>query len=181
MIEQTRTRMTAAEFFDLPEANTSTELLEGELIVRPSPAMLHQRTSRQLVAFLLNAIPNGEVFYAPMDVYFDEENVPQPAIVCVAEGSKCVIAEKRLEGVPDLVIEIFSPGTTRQDKITKFKLYEQHGVREYWMADPIEQYVEVYRLENERFVLQGVYGPSDSFETAVLGRKMVDLKAVFNS
>lgn len=81
MIEQTRTRMTAAEFFDLPEANTSTELLEGELIVRPSPAMLHQRTSRQLVAFLLNAIPNGEVFYAPMDVYFDEENVPQPDIV----------------------------------------------------------------------------------------------------
>ena len=180
MIDQTRTRMTAAEFFERPETNQFEELLEGELIVSPAPTPNHQRLVGNLYFLLRQIVPNGEVLIGPVDVYLDADNVAQPDILWVAEGSRCVITEKRLEGPPDLMIEIFSPGTTRQDRITKFNLYERHGVREYWMADPAEQYVEVYRLEGERFVRQGAYGPEDQFESAVLGGKPVDLTAVFS-
>lgn len=181
MAEAIRTRMTAAEFDQLPETNTPTELIEGELIVSPSPMPKHQRVSRCTVGVLEDLIPNGEIFYAPMDVYFDDENIPQPDIIWVAEGSRCKITDKRLEGAPDLIVEIFSPGTVSRDKIGKFELYERYGLREYWMIDPNEAYIEVYRHEDGRFIRQGTYAPGSTFESAVLGGKSVTVAALFGA
>lgn len=172
-------RMTAAEFFELPESNLPVELIEGEVIMSPAPIPKHQRVSRRSVILLDSLIPDGEIFDAPIDVYFDDDNVVQPDIVWVSANSRCVVTEKRLEGPPDLIVEIFSPGTERRDKKAKFDLYQKYGVREYWMMDPEEEYIEVYRHENGFFVRQGVYGPDESFESAVLGGKTVELKAVF--
>lgn len=179
MAAQVETRMTAAEFFELPESKQPIELLEGELIMSPTPVPNHQRVVFWTAKVVEQLAPNGEVFIAPLDVYLDEDNVPQPDVMWVAEGSQCVIGEKRLEGPPDLVVEVFSPGTVRKDKRQKFKLYEKHGAREYWMMDPQEQYIEVQRLEDRRFVLQGVFEPGDTFESAVLGDKSVEVKALF--
>jgi Uma2 family endonuclease len=173
-------RMTAAEFFELPESNLPVELIKGEVIMSPAPVPKHQRVSRKSLLVLENLIPNGELFYSPIDVYLDEDNVPQPDIVWVAADSRCVISEKRLEGPPDLIVEIFSPGTERRDKKAKFDLYQKFGVREYWMIDPEEEYVEVYRHENGVFVRQGVYGPDETFESAVLG-KSVELQTIFGT
>ena len=172
-------RMTAEQFFQLVESNQPTELIEGEVIVSPSPIVMHQRISRQLVALLLRVIPNGELFFAPMDVYFDAQNVLQPDVIWVAENSQCTIGEKYLDGPPDLLVEIFSPGTIRQDKITKFKLYERFGVREYWLVDPIEQYIEVYRLEDEQFLQQGIYEPGNMFESVVLNNHTILVEQIF--
>lgn len=176
----TKERMTAAEFFQLPETTQPTELIEGELIVSPSPITVHQRFIGNLFVLLRSLIPNGEVFLAPLDVYLDAANVPQPDIMWVAEGSRCKVGEKRLEGPPDLIVEVLSAGTARADRGKKFQLYERHGVREYWLADPEGEYFEIFRLEDGRFVRQGAYGIEDgSFESAVLGGKTVELKRLF--
>ena len=174
-----KTRMTAAEFFELPETNQPTELIDGELIVSPSPIPKHQLLVGRFYSKLEDLIPNGVVFFAPMDVYFDDNNIPQPDIIWVAENSQCVITEKRLEGAPELIIEILSPGTLRRDRREKYELYERFGVREYWMTDPVGQFVEVCVWVNGTYKRQGVYGPDESFESPVLGGKTVTLKGIF--
>lgn len=172
-------KMTAAEFFELPESNLPVELIEGEAIMSPAPLLEHQRTSRRILLVLESLIPSGELFYSPIDVYFDEDNVPQPDIVWVAANSRCVFTEKRLVGPPDLIVEILSPGTERRDRQAKFNLYQKFGVREYSLVHPQEQYVEVWRLENGVFVHQGIFGPDETFKSEVLGGKTVDLQAIF--
>lgn len=179
MAEQTNIRMTAAEFFELPESNQPTELLDGELIMSPAPIPLHQRLTRHLYDLLAKLIPNGEIFFAPTDVHFDEFNVAQPDLLWIAENSRCKVGAKYLEGPPDLIIEIFSPGTTKRDKSDKFSLYERFGIREYWMVDPVEKYVEVYVWDAGKFVRQGVYGENDQFISAILAGKTVELSEVF--
>ncbi|MBE0688638.1 MAG: Uma2 family endonuclease [Anaerolineae bacterium] len=181
MIAQDKTRMSAAEFFDLPETNTPTELIEGELIVSPSPTSTHQRGSRRLTIYLNELIPNGELFFAPIDLYLDDDNVPQPDIVWVAEGGRCRVTEKWLEGPPALIVEILSPGSVRRDRDAKFALYERRGVSEYWIVDASEAFVEVYRHENGRYMRQGVYGAGEPFESAALGGKPVDMGRVFET
>jgi Uma2 family endonuclease len=178
MTDQARVRMTAKEFFNLPETNRPTELIEGELVVSPSPIPKHQITAGESYTTLRGLIPNGTLFFAPMDVYLDDENIPQPDIIWVAENSRCVIGAKRLEGPPDLIVEIYSPGTFKRDKSDKFEVYERHGVREYWMIDPLERYIEVWILDKETFVRQGVYGPGDMFISPVLDGKTVRVNSL---
>jgi Uma2 family endonuclease len=145
-----------------------------------APLLQHQRSLRKLLALIEALIPNGEVWVAPTDVQLDDYNLAQPDIFWVAEGSACVAVDgKYFRGAPDLVIEIFSPGTVRHDKVHKFRLYEQFGVREYWMMDAAEQLVEVYRLEGNRFVLQGIYTAGETFVSRVLGDKVVDTGRMF--
>jgi Uma2 family endonuclease len=178
MATDAKIRMTAEEFSHLPETNQPTELIHGELIVSPAPTPLHQRISRRLQRLLEDLIPNGEVFDAPIDLYLDEANIPQPDLVWVSADGTCRVTEKRLEGPPELVVEIFSPGTARYDKDEKFKTYQRFGVREYWMADPVNLYVEVFALRDGAYESQGVYGPQGSFTSPALG-KTVDLSDVF--
>jgi Uma2 family endonuclease len=179
MAEQVKTRMTADEFSQLPETNQPTELINGELIVSPSPLVCHQLSSSQFFRLIDGLKPNGTLFYSPMDVYFDQENIPQPDLIWVAETSRCVIGEKRLEGPPDLIVEILSPGTSRMDRREKFQLYERYGVSEYWMVDPLEKYVEVYRWVGGRYDRLGIFGEGDTLISAALGGKTVSLTGVF--
>lgn len=180
MAAQVETRMTAAEFFELPESKLPVELIDGEVFMGPAPELGHQDTVGQTYMSLRSLVTEGKVYFAPVDVYLDEVNIVQPDVLWLSPQSTCVPVEgKYLRGAPDLVVEVFSPGSISRDKKKKFKLYEKHGVREYWMMDPQEQYIEVQRLENGRFVLQGVYEPGDTFESAVLGGKTVEVKALF--
>ncbi len=173
------TRMTAKAFFELPETNIPTELIDGELIVSPAPIPDHQSASIELIFLLKGLIPNGKLFHAPIDVYLDESNIVQPDILWVAQDSQCFIGDKRLEGAPDLVIEILSPSTARRDKNKKFLLYEKYGAREYWLVDPQAQYVEVWRLEEGKFAPKGVFGPGDTFISVVLADQSVDVSKIF--
>jgi Uma2 family endonuclease len=171
-------RMTAGEFLALPVSNLPHELIHGEEIMSPSPTGNHQRVSGRLFKLIGGLVPHGEVLYAPIDVYLDDENVVQPDILWVAENGTCVWVEDRyLSGAPDLVVEIFSPGTARRDKKDKFRLYEKFGVREYWMVDPDEKWLEIWQLKEAHFVLVDVFGPTDACTSPLLGK--LDVKAIF--
>lgn len=184
MSEQIKTRVTAAEYFQLPVTNLPMQLLDGEVIEMPSPEVIHQRLIRRLVRVLDRIVDQiaGEVFVSPLDVKLDEDNVPQPDIFWVAADGRCKPDERnRLVGAPDLIVEVLSPSTARYDRTTKFLLYEKHGVREYWIIDPRRQYLEVWRLEQNEYVLQGSYGMGEQFVSTVLNGVTVDLSTVFNA
>lgn len=178
MAEMMKQGVRAAEFFELPESVLPVELIQGEVVMSPAPAPEHQRISRRTCRLIEDLAANGEVFSAPIDVYFDDRNIPQPDIVWVAEGSRCVVGEKYLQGPPDLIVEVFSPGTTRRDRKSKFQVYQRYVVQEYWMIDPAEQYVEVYYHEDEKFVYQGLFEPGETFTSRVLS-KAVPVGVIF--
>jgi Uma2 family endonuclease len=179
MAELVTTRMTAAEFLALPETNQPTELLNGVMIVSPSPVPNHQLTSNHLEMLVVALMPNGTMFHAPIDLYLDDANIPQPDIVWIAENSRCVIGKKYLEGPPELVIEIFSPSTERKDRKDKFNLYQRFAIPEYWMVDPELEFIEVYVLENGLYKRLGVFEPGDSFVSPILGGKSVEVSKIF--
>ncbi|MBN2303804.1 MAG: Uma2 family endonuclease [Anaerolineae bacterium] len=175
------TRITAAEFLALPETMQQTELLEGEIIVTPALIISHQEIVGQVYMLLRQLMIEGKSLLSPLDVWLDEINVVQPDVIWIAPDSPCVEVEgKYWQGPPDLVVKVLSPGTARTDKSTKFRLCERRGVREYWMVDPQAEYIEVWRRSGEQFELQGVYGPDETFESAVLDNKEIKGRAIFH-
>jgi Uma2 family endonuclease len=183
MANLTKTRMTAAEFAQLEETTQPTELIHGEVIVSPAPKDPHQDVTGTIYAWFLYvvkpAIPGGQPKIAPLDVYFDEENVLQPDVFWIHNlESKCRLGDDGYwHGAPDLIVEVLSPGTRKRDRKTKFELYERHGVREYWIVDPTEILVEVFTMVDGRYQLFGVYDIDETFTSPLLGLS-VELKLI---
>lgn len=175
MTEQVESRVTATEFFQLPESNQITELLHGEIFVSPSPKINHQNIVLQVGASLRQIAPQGHVMIAPMDVYLDDSNVVQPDVFWVSdENEACIPVEgKYYKGAPDLCVEVLSPSTLRRDRTVKFLLYEQFGVREYWMIDPETATLEVWVFDGGKYTRQGIYGANAQFTASVLGGVVV--------
>jgi len=181
MVDFTPTRMTAREFAELPESNLPTELIHGEIVVSPTPVLPHQRNVFSVAKYIEKVAGSGEVVIAPIDVYLDDENVLQPDVLWISGiESKCKPGKDGyLHGAPDLVVEIFSPSTAKRDKTMKFDLYEKYGVREYWMLDPIADYIEVWGLQGNTYVKIGIFGPGETLASPVLEGKTVEVGALF--
>ncbi len=179
MVDMIRTRMTAEEFLALPETTAIHELLDGEVYMAPPPMVEHQSSSMNIIALLLKIIPGGRLFHAPTGVYFDEANIPEPDVFWLSADNLGKIKGRYVEGAPDLIVEIFSNSTAKRDKEDKFHLYEKHGVREYWMVDPSNQYVEVYLLKDGVFDRTGVHDKSGSFTSSLFGDVVIQVAAFF--
>ncbi|GIK66533.1 MAG: restriction endonuclease [Chloroflexota bacterium] len=176
----TTQRITIAEYQMLPETNLPMQLIDGEVIMAPSPEFPHQKTVTKLTLTVGGIVNGGELCIAPMDVYLDEINAVQPDLFWVsAENDHCKLVEGYWYGAPDFVIEVLSPSTARLDRSKKFKLYEKYGVCEYWMVDPAAQFIEVWQLVDQKFVQLGVFGPDEQFQSAVLGQ-VIELKTIFS-
>jgi Uma2 family endonuclease len=135
------------------------ELIKGRIFkMSPAPSMLHQSVLSELHVLFYNSFKkhNCKVFFAPFDVRLpiykrDEINtVVQPDLCVVCDAHK--LDEKGCIGVPDLMLEVLSPSNTKHDLETKFNLYEEVGVPEYWIVNPIEKYVIVYTLVDDKYV-----------------------------
>jgi Uma2 family endonuclease len=170
---------TAEAFLQLPETLTPTQLLDGEIIMSPSPELRHQDIVLNLAYLLRDLDLKGRIHVSPTDVHLDDLNVVQPDILWIAPEGKCHrVANKYLSGAPDLVVEIFSPSSIRLDRRKKYDLYEKHGVREYWMVDPQWSNIEVVRLEETHFVSVGIFNADETFESPLLG-KTIDVGKIF--
>jgi len=124
------------------------ELIEGELLVPPSPTPEHQQIVGELFAFLREFIQNnklGRIFTAPLDVFLSEHNVLQPDILFISNERMSILTD-RVRGAPDLAIEVLSPGSEARDRTLKATVYARYGVREYWLVDPVTRSVEVLVL-----------------------------------
>ena len=158
------------------------ELIEGELSMTPSPITNHQRISRK-IEFLLEKFVTendlGEIFYAPYDVYFDDENVVQPDILFIAKNRMNIIGEKNVQGAPDLAIEILSKSTAYRDLIQKKKLYSKFGVKEFWIVIPDEEAIEVFILKDSAYLLYRSYSKNETLESPFLTGFKIELKGIF--
>ncbi|EMY13937.1 putative restriction endonuclease [Leptospira weilii str. Ecochallenge] len=171
---------TDKDLVQLPEG-TLAELLDGEIFMVPAPVPEHQRVSGKLYAILLNFVENrslGEVFYSLIDVFLDEHNVVQPDLIFIAKARNAIIQEKRIEGAPDWVAEILSEGNAYHDLKTKKKLYEKHGVREYWIVDPMERSVEIYQNGTSGFTLIAS-ADSGTVESKILDGFSLEVQSLF--
>lgn len=163
---QTDRVMTVEEFLQLPESNTPAELIDGEMIMAPAPYPVHQIVVSELFRMLDRHIKAGRLLFAPADVKLGE-NVVQPDIFWIQEGGACQIAGSYWQGAPDFVAEVLSPSTAKRDRGEKFRIYEQAGVREYWLIDPDAQFIEVYVRHDEAFQRQGIYDGDDTFTSTL--------------
>jgi Uma2 family endonuclease len=124
----------------------------------PSPVPRHQIILMLLTELFLQIArrSGGIALCAPMDVYLSDDTILQPDLLYVSR-ERLAIVKKRVEGAPDLVIEIIS-GTGKRDRVEKLDLYAQYGVGEYWIVDPDAQVVEFLVNDGGRFV---VHSPAD--------------------
>jgi Uma2 family endonuclease len=138
-------RKTVKEFNLLPEG-APFQLIDGELVMSPSPLYEHQRIIAEIAMSLGVMVKEkkiGKVVLAPMDVYLSETEAYQPDVIFVSNERASIIKDK-IHGAPDLIMEVLSPSTAYYDLVHKKAVYEASGVREYWIIDPKEQSVEVF-------------------------------------
>lgn len=142
-------RLTYDDFLLFPEDGKRHELIDGVHYVTASPALGHQ----ELVGRLYLAIGNflvdrrylGRVFLSPADVVLSYHDVVVPDLLFVAGDQQDILTEANVQGPPALVVEILSPSTRRRDEGIKRKLFEEKGIREYWIVDPKGLRVTVFR------------------------------------
>jgi Uma2 family endonuclease len=161
----------------------------GTHAMSPGPATHHQSVSFEIARQFGNYLKGKKcrAFAAPLDVCFSEregltdekiETVVQPDLMVVCDTSK--LGEKGCSGAPDLVIEITSPSTGSKDLTLKFDLYQRHGVKEYWIIQPAEQTVMVFKIaEDGLYGKPERYGGDDKVSVPLLGDLVIDLKEVF--
>jgi len=167
------------------------ELIDGFVkLMCPAPNLRHQVISSNLNGIFWQYLRGKKckVLCAPSDVRFpngrDEKtdkqiyNVVQPDIFVVCDPSK--LDEKGCLGAPDLIIEIVSPKNARRDVVEKKKLYEEHGVNEYWIVHPHDETLTVFLLDAQgKYQLVDMYAGNDKVKVNSLDNLYVDLTEVF--
>lgn len=166
------------------------ELFKGKLLPMAAPNRMHQRYSSRLTLSIGNCLvgKSCELYVAPFDVRLpDSKRTPRfdGDVYTVVQPDLCIICDaEKLDdrgclGAPDLVIEILSPGNTRKEMNNKFRLYEEAGVREYWVVEPADKFVLIYVLRDGEYV--GLRPATDDqlLTSTILPDLTIDLATVF--
>jgi Uma2 family endonuclease len=146
-VAQRRALLTADDYAKLPE-DLRAELIDGELVMSPSPDPIHQRIVHALVLELYRHFRSStldRVLFAPSDVLIDRHNVLQPDLLILPEGTKPTETSRTLP-VPVLVIEVISPSTEVRDRGIKLDRYRSRGIQEAWIVDRHEKRIDVLDL-----------------------------------
>jgi Uma2 family endonuclease len=162
------------------------EIIKGKVLkMAPAPNTGHQRVLLELGGLLWQSL-KGKVcqpFIAPFDVRLSKfkedkaiDSVVQPDLCIICDPKK--IDEKGCNGAPDMIVEILSPSTAQRDLELKYSLYEENGVKEYWIVQPNDQIVSVFDLEGEKYQLRGIYHRLKTVLLKTIGLE-IDLREVF--
>ncbi len=159
------------------------ELFDGEIMKRSAPSLIHQRISRKLLGKMDAYIEEkklGEIFSAPVDLNLDEHNAFQPDLAFVSkERSFLIEDDDYIKGAPDLVVEIISPGTVKKDRVIKKNLCERFAIREYWLVDPLNKGIEIYIMQEDKYVLHDLQEISGKISSTVLTGFELELGHIF--
>ncbi|MBC7772667.1 MAG: Uma2 family endonuclease [Pyrinomonadaceae bacterium] len=167
-------RMSAQEYLALGETQDHYELINGVVCMSPKPTPRHQKIiqaiQRQLERFI-DANP-GFQYFLDSDVRFSDNTVYEPDLSCYRPGRVSAMP-RHLSEVPDLIIEILSPGTRAFDLTVKKDDYERYGVSEYWAIDPADARVRCYRRQGELLIESPVI--TDSLASTALPGFVLDV------
>jgi Uma2 family endonuclease len=168
------------------------ELMGGFIkLMTPAPSRIHQEVSKRISYDMQTYLKNKkcELYYAPFDVRLpnNHENandkiftVVQPDICIICDLTK--LDDKGCIGAPDMIIEISSPTNSKRDVEEKFELYQNHGVREYWVVFPYEKTVNVFLLNETsgKYDFKGMYAEDSKVAVNIFnGDFMIDLAEIF--
>jgi len=168
------------------------ELYDGIVkLLTPAPSRRHQKISVQFVRIFGNYLHHKhcEIYHAPSDVRFpknkksqadqDIYTVVQPDLYIVCDLSK--LDDRGCLGAPDLIIEIISGKNAKRDIRDKFNIYEQHGVKEYWIVNPNDENVNVFVLDDEgKYQFRGIFAGDEKIPVSIFnGELEIDLSDVF--
>ena len=143
-----RRKLIYEDYLLFPEDGLRHEILDGEHFVTNAPSRRHQKAVSNLIYFFMDLLrrnPLGEVYAAPFEVLFSKHNVALPDLIFVSQERASILTDKNVQGAPDLIVEVLSPSTRQSDELVKLNVYERFGVREYWLVDPQNQTVRIFR------------------------------------
>jgi len=180
-------RYTYADYlkFDFEEM---VELIKGKIFrMSPAPRVTHQQISSNLHRIFANFFHHHpcQVFHAPTDIVLPVKNKKKESATTVVQPDICIICDLSIiedlcvYGVPDLIIEILSPHTRKKDLQNKYEVYEESGVKEYWIVMPEEKLVEVFLLNNHKYQRIQSYAEADVVPCQIFEGLEVDLTDVF--
>jgi len=182
-------RFTYRDYRSWPE-DERRELIEGVAWdMNPSPSTSHQQILMALFNIIYNFLreKSCQVFIAPLDVRFPEDNEPDGEIESVVQPDLFIVCDRTkmddhgCKGAPDVIMEVLSPYTARKDMKEKLSLYEKVGVREYWLIQPNDKTVMVYmRGKNGKYGRPAIYTEEDEVKIGILALR-IDMEQVFQS
>ncbi len=176
-VAQRRTLLTADDYAKLPE-DLRAELIDGELVMSPSPDPAHQRVVHRLVTALdrhLGPSSDHRLLFAPCDVLIDKHNVLQPDLLVLPEGTRATSPPWKIP-LPVFVIEVISPSTETRDRGVKLERYRARGVREAWIVDPYRKTIDVLELETGTSL---ACRPGDTARSTVVPGFSIDVARLF--
>ncbi len=182
MTLQTR-RLTYEEYLSLPETKVRYEIVDGVMVMCPSPTIEHQRILRKIFLALHQFAEEsgfGEVFFAPLDILVQREplRTRQPDLLFVRTERTSILGQI-VEGGPDLVVEVLSPGNSRADVEGKLADYLSMRVSESWLVSPEARTVEVLVLNEGNWRRKSLYGLGDTVESTVLTGLSLSVSELF--
>ena len=166
------------------------ELIKGKIFkMSPAPSSSHQDYSMNLT-FLLGEVfrkSSCKMYVAPFDVRLInfKKSTADNQIISVVQPDLCVICdkdkidEKGCLGSPDLIIEILSNGSSKKDLVTKFDLYQENGVQEYWIVNPSEKNVHIYTLVKGKYIGSRPYLLEMQIESPTFPELKFDVDKIF--
>jgi len=182
LIAEKKKKYTIEDYL-LLEESAPFQLIQNDLIMSPAPTSNHQIISGRILQLMMNFLDNindnNFVVASPIDVIFDGDNAFQPDIVYVSSARRAEIVKDRIEGAPDMVIEILSPSNAYYDLRQKKQVYEKYGVKEYIIVDPIEESAELYLLDNAVYRLQQKAFKTETLSSIILPGLHFDLGRLF--
>ena len=168
------------------------ELIRGRIYrMPPAPSRKHQRVASNLHLIIAPAFRGNpcDVYFAPFDVRLLDRKKSAKSnrdILTVVQPDICVICDRsKLDdagclGAPDWIIEILSAGSQRKDRKDKLQLYEENGVREYWIVSPFDDDVAVYLLDDQgQYRLTGLYSDDDEVPCGILPGLSIPVPKIF--
>lgn len=140
----------------LPEG-TPVQVINNEFFMSPAPDFLHFNIVDTIIDQLKKIVSknhSGRIIFAPVDVFLGNRNAVQPDIFYVSSSNAHIIQQEGIFGAPDLVIEVLSPGNQNADLVKKKAVYEEFGVKEYFIVNPADKSVITYYLINKKYAKQ---------------------------
>lgn len=166
------------------------ELFRGRIFKMSAPNTDHQRILGKLFIKVGLFLENKkcQAFVAPFDVRLPVQNkkkddevttVVQPDLCVVCDETK--IDKRGCCGAPDLMVEILSPGNSKKEIQNKFELYQEAGVLEYWIVEPVFEHIIIYTLQNGKYIGSKPYGTGETITSGILPGLIIEIKDIFKN
>jgi len=174
-----RAKLTYRDWEEIPDDLLQHEIIDGEHYSARAPCLSHQLVFINLIVALFDyAEERGACIIPRMGVVLSDYDVVIPDLIYLGDACAPFIRD-RIFGRPDLIIEILDEGRVAHDEVVKRQLYERFSISEYWIVDPEDLVVNVYRLDGRAFQSVAEFHADDMLTSPTLPGLKVPLAEVF--